>query len=84
MFWLILSSYSSGIEGQCTRKELDRVGEEVALCVIRQQEMVTGVERIFVGSIYTQEALCVMVGNIKDKCVPRWGQCYHHTQVGAA
>ena len=70
--------------GQCTREELDRVGEEVAICVIRQQDMVMEVEKIFRRDIYIEEAMCLMLENIKDKCVQRWSQCYQDRQVGCS
>jgi hypothetical protein len=93
IFWLLLFSC---VVCQCSRKELDRVGEEVATCVIMQQDMLREVEKIFVGNIYNQvnrietkadikasvqEAKCVMVENIKDKCVRRWRQCYQEKEV---
>ena len=54
ILWFIWCSCTSGVVGQCTREELDRVGEEVAICVIRQQEMYREMEKIFVGNIFTQ------------------------------
>ena len=54
---LIWCSCISDVEGQCTRDQLDRVEEEVAICVARQQEMVREVETIFVGDIYAQVRL---------------------------
>ena len=82
ILWLIWCYYTSGVVGQCTREELDRVGEEVAICVIRQQDMVMEVEKIFRRDVYIEEAMCLMLENIKDKCVERWSQCYQDRQVG--
>ena len=82
ILWFIWCSCTSGVVGQCTREELDRVGEEVAICVIRQQDMVMEVEKIFRRDIYIEEAMCLMLENIKDKCVERWSQCYQDRQVG--
>ena len=82
ILWFIVCYCTSGVVGQCTREELDRVGEEVAICVIRQQDMVMEVEKIFRRYIYIEEAMCLMLENIKDKCVPIWSQCYQDRQVG--
>ena len=84
ILWFIWCSSTSSMVGQCTREELDRVGEEVAICVIRQQDMVMEVEKIFMRGIYIEEALCLMLENIKDKCVQMWSQCYQDRQVGCS
>ena len=54
ILWFIVCYCTSGVVGQCTREELDKVGEEVAICVIMQQEMLREMEKIFVGNIYTE------------------------------
>ena len=82
ILWFIWCPCTAGVVGQCTREELDRVGEEVAICVIRQQDMVMEVEKIFRRDIYIEEAMCLMLENIKDKCVQMWSQCYQDRQVG--
>ena len=60
------------------------MGEEVAICVIRQQDMVMEVEKIFRRDIYIEEAMYLMLENIKDKCVKMWSQCYQDRQVGCS
>ena len=73
LLWLL---FFSGVASHCTSEELDKVGEEVATCVIREQELVREIKKMPVGKIY-KEVIIQTIGHLyspvyRRQCVQSW------------
>ena len=82
-FLHIASSESEGSETveDCSEKELEKVQDEFNQCALRFGFEFEDTRHVFIQQIYLQEAACIFISNIIEKCGQVWKICHTKQEV---
>ena len=82
-FLHIASSESEVVETveDCSEKELGKVQDEFNQCSLRFGFEFEDTRHVFIQQIYLQEAACIFISNIIEKCGQVWKRCHTKQEV---